>query len=84
MCPDEIRRSCKFWFELMFNWYFVVQSVASIEQRTRPNLSKTLKGKVLYLLNMFHAHTLNWSDEYTVNMLTHLCYELVFSRAGAD
>lgn len=37
------------------------------------------------------SHTLNWSgydeytmNEYTVNILTQFCYELVLSRAGAD
>lgn len=87
MCPDKISQLYKFWFELTFSWYFVLQSVASLEQRTRPNLSKTLKGEFLYLLNMFprnsNAYTLNWSDEHTVNMMTHLCFEHVFSRAGA-
>lgn len=86
MCPDEIRQSCTFWFELTFSWYFVLQSVASIEQRTRPNLSKTLKGEVLYLLNMFpkngNAYILNLLGNYTVNMLTHFCYKHVFPELG--
>lgn len=70
----------------MLSRHFVLQSVASIEQRTRPNLSKTLKGEFLYLLNMFprnsNAYTLNCSDAHSENMRTHLCYEHVFPELG--
>lgn len=45
------------------------QSVASIEQRTRPNLSKTLKGEVLYLLNVFPSNDF----EYDVSLLFWTC-----------
>lgn len=71
---------------LMFICYFVLQSVASIEQRTRPNLSKTLKGEMLGLLNMFpwQSHSKYWMlNEPIMNILTQVCHGLVFfSRAG--
>jgi len=66
--------------------FFILQSVASIEQRTRPNLSKTLTGELLFFLNVFPpnviASTLCWWDECTGNMLTHSMFS--FFRAGPE
>lgn len=57
------------------NKYIHFQTVASIEQRTRPNLSKTLKGNsplacVLMCLNMQHVFWVLW-----------ICSVIIF-RAG--